>query len=394
MAVEPTIWHAPSRHRHFGTDVGHYLRHLDYLMLAAVAGLVGYGLWIVQAVTRDDIAGNPDYFLVRQGIYVGIGVVALAAMTAVDPELLRRWRYPIFAVTIALIIAVYALGEDIRGSRRWIDLGFFQLQPSELGKIAFIIFVGAFLAGRSRQITQGWVVLAAVGIAAGPILLVFFEPDFGTALVYCAALVGLLFFAGVRWLHLALLGIVAAAAAVAVLWFLPNAGIEVLKPYQMDRLIGFVNPDSDPSGTTYNVNQSVTAVGAGGLDGRGVEGATQTNLNYLPEHATDFIFASLAEQRGFLGAAILLLLYALVIWRGIKVIAVANSLFSAIVAGAIVSVLVFQVFLNVGMAIGIAPITGITLPFISFGGSSMITMLAMIGLLQAIHARGRLSGNG
>ena len=200
-------------------------------------------------------------------------------MTAVDPEVLRRWRYPIFAVTIALIIAVYALGEDIRGSRRWIDLGFFQLQPSELGKIAFIVFVGAFLAGRSRQITQGWVVLAAVGIAAGPVLLVFFEPDFGTALVYCAALVGLtVLMGGGRK------------------WFLPNAGIEVLKPYQMDRLIGFVNPDSDPSGTTYNVNQSVTAVGAGGLDGRGVEGATQTNLNYLPEHATDFIFASLAEQ--------------------------------------------------------------------------------------------------
>jgi rod shape determining protein RodA len=392
MAVEPSVWHAPARGRHLGTDVGDYLRHLDYLMLAAVCGLVGYGLWIVQAVTRDDVADSPDYFLVRQAVYVGIGVAALALMTAVGPELLRRWRYALFGVTIALILAVYAVGDDIRGSRRWIDLGFFQLQPSEIGKIAFIVFIGAFLADRARQIDRAWVVVAAVAIAAGPILLVFLEPDFGTALVYCAALAGLLFFAGVRWLHLAVLAILVSAAAVAVLWLLPHAGIEVLKPYQMDRLIGFIHPDSDPSGSTYNVNQSVTAVGAGGLDGRGVEGATQTNLNYLPEHATDFIFASLAEQRGFVGASILLLLYALVIWRGIKVIAAAGTLYSAVVAGAIVSVFVFQVFLNVGMTIGIAPITGITLPFVSFGGSSMITMLAMVGLLQSIHARGRLQG--
>ena len=159
-------------------------------MLAAVAGLVAYGLWIVQAVTQDDVAGNPDYFLVRQGIYVGIGVVALGAMTALDPELLRRWRYVLFGVTIALILAVYALGDDVRGSRRWIDLGFFQLQPSEIGKIAFIVLIGAFLADRARQIDRAWVVLAAVGIAAGPILLVFFQPDFGTALVWCAALDG------------------------------------------------------------------------------------------------------------------------------------------------------------------------------------------------------------
>ena len=141
MAIEPGIWQARPHARHLGTDVGHFLRQLDYLMLAAVAGLVAYGLWIVQAVTRDDVAGNPDYFLVRQGIYVGIGVVALGVMTALDPELLRRWRYVLFGVTIALILAVYALGDDVRGSRRWIDLGFFQLQPSEIGKIAFIVLI-------------------------------------------------------------------------------------------------------------------------------------------------------------------------------------------------------------------------------------------------------------
>ncbi len=252
------------------------------------------------------------------------------------------------------------------------------------------MFLAGFLAERSRRL-DGWALLSAVGLALVPIVLVFVEPDFGSALVLCAAVGGVLVFAGFRWPYLAGLGIVAALVAVAALWLLPSAGIEVLKPYQKDRLIGFIHPDSDPSGSTYNVNQSITAVGAGGLDGRGVEGATQTNLNYLPEHATDFIFASLAEQRGFLGASILLLLYALLVWRGIKIIAVANSQFSATVAGAITVMFMFQIFLNVGMTIGIAPVTGITLPFVSYGGSSMIVCLAIIGILQAIHVRGRVT---
>jgi rod shape determining protein RodA len=180
--------------------------------------------------------------------------------------------------------------------------------------------------------------------------------------------------------------------SLSLLWLLPSAGIQVLQPYQVDRLVGFLHPDVDPSGSTYNVTQSVTAVGSGGWDGRGVAGATQTNLNYLPEHSTDFIFSSLAEQRGFLGAAVLLLLYGLVVWRGIKVVALAPSLFQSAIAGTILFVFLFQIFINIGMTIGIAPITGLPLPFVSFGGSSLITTMAMVGLLEAIHVRGRLAG--
>ena len=235
--------------------------------------------------------------------------------------------------------------------------------------------------------------LAAVGLVAVPTALVFQQPDFGTALVFGAGLVASLFLAGTRWLHLGTLVLAGVLVAMAVLWFLPSAGVETLEPYQRDRLVGFLHPDADPAGTTYNINQSITAVGAGGLDGRGVVGATQTNLNYLPEHHTDFIFSSLAEQRGFLGAAFLLLLYALVVWRGVKIVAIAPSLYTATVAGAIVFAFLFQVFVNVGMTIGIAPITGIPLPFVSAGGSSMITTMIMIGLLEAIHVRGRLAGN-
>ena len=390
MAVEPNIYTVTAPHgRRLGTEIGVFLRRLDWILFAAVAALTGYGLWIVESVARDDVPGDPAYFIVRQGIFAGVGLVAMVGLAVLDPETLRRRRNILYCVMVALLLIVFAVGPTIRGSRRWIDLGPFQLQPSELAKLLLIVFLAGFLAERSRRLGPG-AIFSAVGLAIVPVLLVFFQPDFGSALVLTVAAAGALIFAGVRWPYLLGLSAATVLLALAVLWFLPSAGIDVLKPYQRDRLIGFVDPDTDPSGTTYNVNQSITAVGAGGLDGRGVEGATQTKANFLPEHATDFIFASLAEQRGFLGVSILLLLYALLIWRGIKIVAIAASLFAAICAGAITTMLLFQVFLNVGMTIGIAPVTGITLPFVSYGGSSMIVSLALIGLLQAIHVRGRL----
>jgi rod shape determining protein RodA len=390
MAIEPHVYRVPARQdRRLGADIGDFLRRVDYLLLASVAALAAYGLWIVQSVTRDDVSGNPDYFLTRQSVYVGLGALAMVAVAALDPEVWRRWRTVLYGALIVLLVGVFVVGPSIRGSRRWFDFGVFQLQPSEIGRIVLIVFLAGFLADRVRRIDEFRVPLSAVALAAVPLVLVFVEPDFGSALVLTSCAAGVLFFAGTRWAHLAVFAAVAVGIAVAVLWLLPSAGVDVLKPYQKERLIGFIHPDADPSGSTYNVNQSITAVGAGGLDGRGVEGATQTNLNYLPEHATDFIFASLAEQRGFLGASILLLLYALVIWRGIKIVAIAATAFQATVAGAIVAMLAFQIFLNVGMTIGIAPVTGITLPFVSYGGSSMIVTFVLVGLLQAIHVRGR-----
>ena len=394
MAVQPRIYSvtAPAQPRRgLGAGLGDALHHLDYVLLAAVAALVAYGLWTVQSVTADDVAGDPGSFVRKQAIFVVLGLAAFVAATLVDPETLRRWRHVLFGGSLVLMVVVLLAGTDVRGSKRWIDLSFFQLQPSELGKIALIVFVAGFLAGRPKALESVSTVLGAIGIAAVPILLVFVEPDFGTAMIFAFATLGALFFAGVRWQQLAVLAVLTVAGALLVVWILPSAGIEVLKPYQVDRLVGFVHPDSDPTGTTYNVNQAITAVGSGGLDGRGVAGATQTQENFLPEHHTDFIFASLAEQRGFLGAAVLLLLYAVVVWRGIRAVAAADSLFAATTAGAIVTAFLFQVFLNVGMNTGIAPITGITLPFVSYGGSSMIVSLAMIGMLQAITIRGRMN---
>jgi rod shape determining protein RodA len=361
------------------------VRRVDWVLLAATIALVSYGLWAIDGITRHDGGGA----LSRQALYAAAGGVVFVVTTLIDPALYHRFSRLIYCTTLGVMVLVLVAGAATRGSRRWIDLGFFRFQPSEFGKVLLTLFLAAFLADRAKRINELSVPLGAIALAAGPILLVFIQPDIGTALVYTSVVAAVLFVSGVRWLHLAIIGSAALIAVLAVLWWLPAAGVNVLKPYQADRLTGFTNPDSDPRGVTYNVNQSITAVGAGGLRGRGIDGATQTRLDYLPEHATDFAFASLAEQRGFFGAAVLLLLYLLVVWRGLKIIAGASTFYSAIVAGGIVAAFVFQVFVNVGMTIGVAPITGIPLPFVSVGGSSMITNLAALGVLQAIHMRGR-----
>jgi rod shape determining protein RodA len=375
-----------------GGEVARIVRNLDFVLLGAVAGLVAFGLWVLSSVSRNDVPGDPDYFLVRQSVNVALGVVLLVVVTALNPEIYRRLRVPLYAAAL-LALAIVFVADQVRGTRRWIDFGFFQFQPSEIGKALLILVLASFLADRARRLDEWGTTMGALGLAAVPAVLVFLEPDLGTALVYIAILGAGLFIAGTRWLHLGTLAAAGLLTVVSLFWLFPAAGIEVLQPYQVERLTGFLDPDHDPGGATYNVTQSITAVGSGGLDGRGVEGATQTNMNYLPEHSTDFIFSSLAEQRGFFGAALLLLLYGLVVWRGIRTIAIAPSLFTAIIAGGIVVAFVFQVFVNVGMTIGIAPITGIPLPFVSYGGSSMIVMLAMIGLLQAIHVRGRIAAD-
>ena len=366
-----------------------YVRRLDWVMLAAVGGLVGFGLWAIDGVTRQDIAGDPDYYVTRQAIFALMGTVGLVAALLIDPSVYRRSYKAIYGALLAMLLVVTVIGTEVRGSTRWIDLGFFQFQPSEFGKLLLALFLAGLLADQGKRIVEARTTLIAIGAAALPMLFVFLQPDIGTALVYGAILLAALFFAGTRWRDLAVVAAVGAIVVVFVLWAGPAMGVDILEPYQRDRLTAFTDPSKNPQGAAYNINQSITAVGSGGLDGRGVTGATQTRLDYLPEHETDFVFAALAEQRGFMGASILLGLYLLLMWRGIRVIATARNIFETTVAGAIVFGLLFQTFVNIGMTIGIAPITGIPLPFVSVGGSAMVTNLMAIGVLQAIALRRR-----
>ena len=360
------------------------VRRLDWLLLGALAATTGFGLWAIDGITIHDVGGSA---MTRQALYAFVGAVLFLAVLFVDPDRYRRLRRPIYFGTLGVMVFVLVAGAATRGSKRWVDVGFFKFQPSEFGKVLFVLVLAGFLAERARSINSAAAPLAVIGYGIVPIALVFLQPDIGTALVYTSALVAVLFVAGVRWLHLGVLAAATAIVALGVLWFLPATGVNVLKPYQAARLTGFTHPGNDPRGATYNLRQSITAVGAGGLRGRGVLGATQTRLNYLPEHATDFAFASLAEERGFFGASILLLLYLLIVWRALKIVTSARDLYCAIVAGGIAVMFMFQVFVNAAMTMGIAPITGIPLPFVSVGGSSIITNFLAIGILEAIYLR-------
>jgi rod shape determining protein RodA len=367
------------------------LRSLDWILLAGLAGLVATGLWAIEGVTRYDIAGRPAYFFDRQVAYAVAGGLLMLVTVLIDPDIYRRYWRVIFGGTVGLIAVVLVIGNAARGSTRWIDVGFFTFQPSEFGKLTFVLALAGFLSERARQVNDYRTTLRTLGLGFVPIVLVFAQPDLGTALVYGAALMAMLFVCGTPWKQLAALGAAVVVVVVCVLWAGPAVGQDFLRPYQKQRLTCFTHPATCSVDERYNMDQSIAAVGAGQVNGRGVENATQTRLDFLPEHHTDFVFASYSEQRGFVGSSLLLGLYLLVLWRGLRVVAVARDPFSAVVAGGIVVALLFQIFVNVGMTMGIAPITGIPLPFVSVGGSSMVANLAAMGVLLAIYARGRAS---
>ncbi len=374
-------------------DAPHLLavvRSLDWVLVFGLAALLVVGLWGIGGVTAHDHLG-PHYYLDRQILYATVGGFALVAAALIDPDIYRRYWRVIFAGISGLIAIVFLAGHAAGGATRWINLGFFQFQPSEFGKLLVVLALGGLVAERQSAIGAWRTTLSILLFGGLPTLLVFIQPDLGTALVYMAALAAMLFVAGTPWRHLVTLGLVVVLVVVGVLWAGPAVGVTVLKPYQQQRLTCFLHPQTCPKDSAYNLIQAKIAVGAGGIRGQGVNGASQNNAGFLPASYTDFAFAAFAEQRGFVGAVLLLGLYLLVLWRGLRVVTVARDLFSAVVAGGIVLALFFQIFVNVGMTMAIAPITGIPLPFVSVGGSAMIANLAAMGVLLAIHARGKAS---
>jgi rod shape determining protein RodA len=360
------------------------VRRLDWLMLCALAGVAALGLDVIGTG-----AGGAQYVL-RQEIYLALGAVALVVLSFIDVERFRKLEWPLYLGTIALVAVVFLLGFSTRGSRRWIQLPFFQFQPSEIGKLTLLLALAAVIARNAGRIGTLRFVLMCIAYAALPTGLVFVEPDFGTALVYLASLLCVLFVAGVRLRHMACLAGVAAIIGVSVLWALPAGGVDVLKPYQVDRLTSFLHPERNTLSAGYNQSQAKIAVGSGGLVGRGKSGATQTLNDFLPERRTDFVFAVLGEERGFVGAMLLLGLYLVVLWRVLRAIAVARTLYARLICAGVFGWLLSSIFISVGMTIGIAPVTGIPLPLLSAGGSSTITVLAAIGVVQAIQLRARL----
>jgi rod shape determining protein RodA len=369
-------------------DTGPRLLRLDPLLLVATFGLVAASIYTIHKATFGDIPGAPNYYVNRQLIYAGVGVVLMLLVSRFDYSRLREWKLGVYGFMIGAILLVYVFGFSARGSRRAIEIGLFNFQPSELGKLLLVVALAGFAVDRARRLDERETTSRIVLLALIPAMLVVAQPDLGSGLVYIAIVLAVLFVAGTNWTHFAALAAIGTIAILVVLLAAPTAGVEVVKPYQVDRLTAFLNPSTDPADQGYQINQSLTAIGSGGKTGRGNE-STQTKLNFLPEHHTDFIFSVVGEEFGFVGAALVLSLFALLIWRALRILTMSKNFYGALVAGGITAMLMFQVFVNVGMTIGIMPITGVPLPLMSYGGSSVITTLLAIGLLQSIYAQAR-----
>jgi rod shape determining protein RodA len=367
------------------------LMRVDWMLLLATLGLIVCSLITVGDATRDDVPGSPHYYLDRQLLFAGIGLILMFGVSRIDYSRLRELKYGLYAGMIASILAVLALGAASRGSRRSFDLAFLNFQPSELGKLLLVLAISAFVVDRVRRLQDRDTTARTMLLALIPSVLVIVQPDLGSGMVYVVIALAVLFVAGTSWKHFAVLGATFAVAITLALAVAPAVGVQVLQPYQVQRLTGFLNPSSNPQSQTYQLNQSRIAIGAGQKTGRGVTGATQTKLNFLPEHHTDFVFAVVGETYGFLGAAIVLALYALLIWRSLRILTLAKNLYGALIAGGIVAMLMFQVFVNVGMTVGIMPITGVPLPLMSYGGSSVIVTLLALGLLQSVYGEARMA---
>lgn len=361
------------------------IRRVDWILIAAAAVLVYLGARAIEVSTAGDLIGEPEFFIRRHLIYVALGLVAATIALLVDPRWYRRLVWPIYGVAVALLVIVLGFSAA-RGSQRWIPLPFFTLQPSEFGKAALIIALGVLVAAGVRRGLTGWRLVGRAVAVMGPVfILVFIQPDLGTSISYIAITAAVLVVAGLGWRQFAVLGAGGLGVIAFVLGVLPAIGLPLLRPYQVDRITAFLDPGGD-SPAVYQSEQSRIAIGSGGLTGRG-EGVSQTAGNFLPEHHTDFVFAVVAENRGFVGAAIVVLLYLVVLWRVARIIPRARTLDEALIVAGALGMMLTQITINIGMVVGIAPTTGIPLPFMTYGGSNTIINLTVMGLVLAVGAR-------
>ncbi len=380
----------PFRERRTATAERRMVLGLDPLLLISALGLIGFSLFTLKAVTGGDVPHDPYFYVIRQAIYAVLGITLMLAIARVDYSRFRELRVGLYTAMMGSIILVLLLGQATRGSRRWIELPFFTFQPSELGKVLLIAALAGFAIDQGRRVTDRQRTARLMLLGLVPALIVFMQPDLGTAITYVVITLAILFVVGVRWTHFALLGAVLATAVAAVLVIAPAIGHPILKGYQQERLTSFLNPSSDPRDATYQIDQSLVAIGSGGKVGRGAD-STQTENGFVPDRTTDFIFSVVGERFGFVGAAFVLSLYALLIWRALRIMTLSKNLYGSLIAGAIAAMFMCQVFVNIGVAIGIMPVTGIPLPLMSFGGSSVVVTLMAVGLLQSIYVQARLT---
>jgi rod shape determining protein RodA len=367
-------------------------RHLDVVLIGASLLIALFGCLMVYTATKDQMeaAGlSPTYYLKKQAIFVVVGLGVMFVVAAIDYRKYRDWAPAIYGFAVLLLIAVFVVGHKSKGSQAWFQFGSYQMEPSEFVKIALIIALATYCAASKRSLS-GRALVGVLGLSAIPFLLIYKQPDLGTALVLAAVLAAVLLIGGAQPRHLGVLAAFTVVASFGVVHF------GILKSYQQARLTSFVNSPNQPDAALlrsaaganlYNIAEAKTAIGDGGLTGRGLGKGTMTNLSYVPEQRTDFIFTAVGEQTGLLGSGLLLALFALVIWRTWQAATLSRDKVGMLICVGVLAMLAFQVFENVGMTMGIMPVAGIPLPFMSYGGSALIAAFAGIGLVLNVRMR-------
>lgn len=352
------------------------VKKLDITLISAVVLLAGYGLLILYGLSSKT---NIESFNM-QLVWFFIGLLFMSVIGVLSFHQLKHYVIPVYVVNVLLMLLVLLIGHSAQGASRWLQIGFLRIQPSEFAKLVVIIALASFLADRKGILASNDLV-KSFSLVLLPVLLVFAQPDLGTAIVITVIWLGAILVAGVKPTHLLIIFIIGILIIGFALKF------HVLKEYQINRLLVFINPNLDTKNTGYNLLQSKIAVGSGGFLGKGLFSGTQTNLSFIPSANTDFIFSVLGEKLGFFGASVLLILYFVLISRTIKIALTADNYFGSLLALAIATMWLFQAFVNIGMTVGIMPITGIPLPFISYGGSALLTNMAAAGILLNIYGR-------
>jgi rod shape determining protein RodA len=359
------------------------LRHFDWMLVGAALAITAIGLVMIYSTTHDRVHGDPYYFVKRQVLFAVIGLAAMVVVLLIDYRRMRDYAMVFYGGTVFLLLAVLApVGSNIKGHQAWFQLpGGFTLQPSELAKFGIIVALAGY-CNQYRGELDAWRLMLIIGLVSVPIGLVLLQPDLGTVMVFAAIVIAVLAVAGVTGKQLIVLALLALTGIYAVV------GLGLLKQYQIDRFATFLGSDSGTSQTTaYNQNQSQQAIANGRTTGEGILKGSQTQGGFVPEQQTDFIFTAAGEELGFVGAAVLLALFAVVMWRTWRTARLSRDFFGALVCVGVLAMLAFQMFENMGMTMGIMPVTGIPLPFMSYGGSSLITTLACIGLVANVSMR-------
>jgi rod shape determining protein RodA len=363
-------------------------RSFDLVMVITAILLVIYGLALIYSGSLSsygntaDILGHP---IAKQVAFAVAGLVVMVVVARTDYRNWSGWAMPLYIASLLALVFVFVIGGSAFGSRRWILIAGTEIQPSELTKLVTIVLLAHYLADNEHRMENPRVLLMSFALAAVPAALVFLEPDLGTAVVFMAIWVGMVFVAGAPLRHLAV-------SFVSLIAGIPFLMLAALNGYQRERLAIFLDPSRDPYGTGFNIVQAQISIGSGGLWGKGLTHGTQTQLDYLRTQTTDYVFSVLGEELGFVGAVVLFVLFIILLMRGLRAANLAPDTFGRLLATGTVVMILFQVFINVGVNLRIFPVTGIPLPFISQGGSSLVTLFAALGILQSILLRRRAPG--